>query len=79
MKNEIMNKLINGDITIDGIQDMFNACPFCGDKLEVWETETEGFICTRCDNPNCWAGASEVMGVPDQLIEVWNKRVVRED
>lgn len=75
MKNKIMTMLINGEITIDDIEHVFSACPFCGDKLEVWETETKGFVSTRCDNPNCWAGATEVIGTPDQLIEAWNSRV----
>lgn len=78
MKNDIMNKLINDEITIDSIQNMFDTCPFCGDKLEVWEADIKGFVCTRCDNPNCWAGASEVTGTPDILIEAWNKRVRRD-
>lgn len=76
MKNEIMNKLIDNEITIDEIREMLSACPFCGDNPEVWKTDIKGFIGMRCDNPNCWAGAAEVLGVPDQLIDVWNSRVV---
>lgn len=75
MKNKIMTMLINGEITIDDIKYMFDECPFCGDKPEVWNTDINGFIGMRCDNPNCWAGATEVLGVPDQLIEAWNLRI----
>lgn len=75
MKNKIMNRLINGQVTIDEIKGVMKKCPFCGSEPEVWESDVKGFICMMCENPNCWAGAAEVAGTPDQLIEAWNSRV----